>query len=322
MFEHRLQCTGHHPPRWRRTWSSKDDDRFDFCYRVRQWEQSQLRASWNPDTKPEEAVVSPKRPFSLGSLTSLVRLPFASHAKGSDSTVSSPEQMQSIGSLPSTSDVLGAALLRAVCTGNAELVRAFIQAGANVDFVDAFGFGVMHYTAQYGSPEVAWQIVRLGVDVNVPDKHGSTPLYHAVRTGRSILVHYLIAWGAEPQIDDLRLAVENGNIEDAEILVEEWRHTGKSLDALDQLLLQAVQQHDKKMTEVLLSNGARAFATDSSGRTALTVAASAEDREIALLLIEYGAEPDGWTTKDDRSLAEVVKYRHLAQVELLLSKNT
>ncbi|CAK4031868.1 ankyrin repeat [Lecanosticta acicola] len=249
-------------------------------------------------------------------------MPFVSHSKGYGATPSKVDRTPCASSLPSAADVLGAALLRAVCTGSAELVNAFIRAGANIGFVDALGFSAMHYVAQYGTPQVAWLFVQRGVDVNVPDRHGRTPLFHAVRTARSVLVHYLIAWSAKIQIDDLRMAVETGNTEDAVILVEEWIHTGKTLDTLDELLLQAVKQRDKNMVELLLENGARALATDTAGRTALTIAASAEDRELALLLIEYGADPDGWNVEGNRSLAEVVKWRHLAMVELLLSKGT
>ena len=321
MFEHVQPCTGHHPPKWRRTWSSKDDDRFDFCYRVRHWEQSQIRASTQLRPQVQEGTVHAKRPFSIGSLTSLIRLPIFNHSKGSDIASKITDQKSSDASISMLTDVLGAALLRAVCTGNAELVRSFMCAGANMHFVDAFGFGALHYVAQYGTPEVAWLIVRQGADVNIPDRHGRTPLFHAVRTGKSVLVHYFIAWGAQVQIEDLLISVEYGNTEDAEILVEEWIHAGKPIDAFDALLLQAVKQSDKNMAELLLENGARSFATDSYGRTALSIAISAEDREIVLLLIEYGAEPDGWNAQNDKSLADAVKYRHLAMVELLLSKS-
>lgn len=41
-FEHRVPCTGHHPPSGSN--GSEESDRFDFCYRLTNWEQSQVRA--------------------------------------------------------------------------------------------------------------------------------------------------------------------------------------------------------------------------------------------------------------------------------------
>lgn len=68
MFQHTQECTGHHPPQKSRLSRSNeeskrlredltDNDRFEFCYRVRHWEQAQVHA--NQDYLDRLAVALP-----------------------------------------------------------------------------------------------------------------------------------------------------------------------------------------------------------------------------------------------------------------------
>lgn len=75
------------------------------------------------------------------------------------------------------------------------------------------------------------------------------------------------------------------------------------------------------MMELLLMHGARSLAKDEAGGTAKSIADSKRDREIVQLLFNYEAEPDVWTTsKTSRIPSEVVEFRHIAMVCMILSK--
>ncbi|KAF2164477.1 hypothetical protein M409DRAFT_25355 [Zasmidium cellare ATCC 36951] len=307
-----------------------DDARFDFCYRLRNWEQLQLQAHYQR-RRPEPAP--PKASFAVreakwSSLFDVCRLPFLHRSKSYSSLGSqapilrnkpTAEQSEANELVVPKADVLGAMLLRAVCTGNFELVASLLYAKANVHMEDVFGFGSMHYAARYASPEIVRLLARTGPYVNKTDDSGMSPLCHAVKIGRSDVVHCLLELGAELRFDHLEHCVSTGDSETAEVLLDHWTKENRHLDSLDVLLLTATQTRDRDMIELLLEHGARALARDEAGRTAMSIASGRGDREIVQLLFDYGAEP-GWSHVQSKMLSEVARYRHIAMVETLLSK--
>lgn len=311
MFEHRQSCPGHHPP----LATGKDGKRFDFCYRLPHWEHAQL------DGVDQSRKTS--RVISTGGAQQKKKNYFPSRLQ--------PRWLRRHRKLTASSHVadrdhavrqlLSAGLLRAVCTGNHELVTSFLCAGASVHFKDTMGFNAMHYAAQYASPELAYVLVRHGADIEEPDGHqGMSPLSHAVAASRESLVLYLISWGAQLTAEDLVKSVTADDVEVAEILVEHWKHCWKPMAVLDDLLLLAVKLGHVSIVELLLGSGARSTTKDDDGCSALSIALAAHDKEIARLLLNHGSEPDGWFEKDDRPLSEVINCRHLAMLESLWSK--
>jgi ankyrin repeat protein len=97
-------------------------------------------------------------------------------------------------------------LLYAGSGGHWEVARALITAGADLNakadgrsFARQFDCGtVLHCAVRGGHAELAELLLDRGVDREVRDKYGETPLEWAVRNGRLAMVQLLIAKGANP----------------------------------------------------------------------------------------------------------------------------
>lgn len=341
MFEHKQPCAGHHPPRRRRNskhesegrrryslMRQNDDARFDFCFRLRDWEQLQLHAiHWKKMAEPISGNVQilSQRTRWINMLQSC-GLPFFQRCiRHTSLEPEGPIRRQQSSPildepLVQNADILGVMLLRAICTGNFKLVASLLFAKANIDLDDSFGFGSMHYAARYASPGVMRLLARAGPYVNKIDVTGMSPLCHAVKIGRSEIVQCLLELGAELRFHHLEYCVATGDTDTTEVLLDYWSKTDQSLDPLDILLLTATHNRDAHMVEALLTHGARALAKDQAGNTAMSIASSKGDKEIVQLLYGYGPEPDCWNKSRIKAMSEIVEYRHVAMVETLLSK--
>ena len=66
---------------------------------------------------------------------------------------------------------------------------------------DREGYNLLHCTAALGLSKPTWALVRqAGLDANVADGHGNTPLHLACAHGHQMAVEALLAAGAEQQV--------------------------------------------------------------------------------------------------------------------------
>ena len=90
-----------------------------------------------------------------------------------------------------------------------DLVRALVDAGADVDAVNRRGAQPLHYAVD-GSRDAAAQsdtitaLLDAGADPNATDKGGTTPLHRAIRNRRASAVEVLLARGADPTLPNGR----------------------------------------------------------------------------------------------------------------------
>ncbi|EME44255.1 hypothetical protein DOTSEDRAFT_24326 [Dothistroma septosporum NZE10] len=256
MADHTQPCLGHHPPLTRtgpgpaqdqlKTTSDKDSGRFDFCYRLRGWEQAQLVACPSvslPVTSSPKATHNMHRAVHQ---TTLLELSFLSSSRISHTTLITPTshvaagQHASIG-IDRTADYLGAALLRVICTGSVELVGAFIYAGADTGFKDVCGFGSMHCAARYGSPGIIRLLMRNGASTADDDQEGRSPLMHAIQATMRDPAECFVSLGAVLHESHIANAFEISDLPVVEMLLRYWRPSGKTDEVLDRLLLAAVK---------------------------------------------------------------------------------
>ena len=108
------------------------------------------------------------------------------------------------------------ALLYAVHFGHKNVVRALIEAGANVNMV-SLGETPLYIAAQNGRDVMVWLLIEAGADVNKAINNGQTPLFMAARNGCETVVQALIEAGADiNQASDigktlLYFAAQNGH---------------------------------------------------------------------------------------------------------------
>jgi hypothetical protein len=90
-----------------------------------------------------------------------------------------------------------AALSDASYAGDVRAVYARIQAGADVNGVDAAGFTPLHRAAAGGNTHVLELLLGAGADVNPRDAAGCTPLHYASLCGSTDAAHMLLQAGAD-----------------------------------------------------------------------------------------------------------------------------
>ena len=71
-----------------------------------------------------------------------------------------------------------------------------IQNGADPSFKDNDGFSVLHCAAQGGNTSIIIKVLSLGLDINLKDVYGVTPLTRAIEKNNFDAVKFLTSKGA------------------------------------------------------------------------------------------------------------------------------
>jgi ankyrin repeat protein len=172
------------------------------------------------------------------------------------------------------------ALMLAAGAARADLVRALLGAGAEVNAVNARGGTALMYAATAGDPQTAGMLLSHGAAVNARAENGWTAVTLAAATGRASVVRQLLAAGADANIADLygwtplMRAVDSDRAGVVRVLL---RNSSVRVNARDDqgetALHHAAARGSLEMARLLLAHGADARATDAAGRTPAIVAA-------------------------------------------------
>lgn len=250
---------------------------------------------------------------------------------------------------------------RRVCTplweachaGNLEMVRVMVRQGADPlcgchtasrsrddDEVDdvadivwhetAHDEGTIHAAACSGCSTILDLLVRAGVDVNVCDSDGNTPLHLAAREGKAEAVVRLIELGGHSDARNsegkmpCHLSVRRGDVATTGILLDRMP-PAVTADLVDELLLSAAERSDASvdMVHELNRRGASLTAIDNEGNTALHLAAirypSADQTALLSALLELGSEVNLANRHGRTALHCLVECGALAGCGLLLA---
>lgn len=116
-------------------------------------------------------------------------------------------------------------LLAAVATGNMELIRLFVYAGADITARNASDNTVVHSAAQKGYTELLAFFMTLpetSALINEKNSGDHTALHLAAREGHRPAVDLLIEHGAHIQLETIVIARERGHVAIAEYLSQEF----------------------------------------------------------------------------------------------------
>ena len=195
-----------------------------------------------------------------------------------------------------------------------ELVTVLIDAGADVNAADDHGVTPLSLACLNGSVAIVHTLLDAGADANAARSSGETPLMTAARVGTVDVVRRLLAAGADPNTIEvtlgqtaLMLAVAENHTPVASVLLEAGASVSvRSTNRFTPLLF-AAQQGNLEAARLLLSAGAdvNESAPDGIGgntnaRTrfvadtdaaALLVAIDSGHADMALFLLEHGADP-------------------------------
>jgi len=215
-------------------------------------------------------------------------------------------------------------LSNALLAVDAERVKYLISMGADVNAIDAQGYGALHSAARLKSAEILKLVMESKADVNAPDRDGWTALMHASYRNHVPSIQALVAAGADIErsapggYTPLAVAIAERRFEAALALIELGANVngvagGGRLTPLmvvaSQLVLNEQAEIDPsghrrpgpiEVATALASHGADTNARSATGVTPLMVAATHNNVPMIGFLAKTGAKfdlalPDGKT---------------------------
>lgn len=228
-----------------------------------------------------------------------------------------------------------------------ETADVLIRAGAKVNAANDLGVTPLWTACENGSTTVAQRLLQAGADANATLMSGETLLMTAARTGNPEVVTLLVAKGANVNAKErahgqtaLMWAVAQRNPAVVEVLLAHgadvhartnvWTEVVKTtLEVMNPAYVTDIQQGgytpllfaarlgDLASAKLLVASGANVNDTAPYGTSALVVAAHSGHGELAVFLLEKGADPNsilaGYTAlhaallhKDEKLVAALV----------------
>jgi Ankyrin repeats (3 copies)/Domain of unknown function (DUF3471) len=145
------------------------------------------------------------------------------------------------------------AFFAAARKGDVAAVKAFLDAGVDVNAKTRYGATALSYACDKGNLEVVKLLIERGADVNVKDTfYGEDPLGWALSHGHVQVVKLLLDKGATGIDRALMSGVEDGNVEIVKAVLEK---SGIKPEALNNALRRAPSAN-KEIVELLKKAGA------------------------------------------------------------------
>lgn len=234
------------------------------------------------------------------------------------------EELMQAGASPAGSGLLALALAHAGSAPQAAaLPLRLLERGADPFGPDARGRTPLHLAVANAQLDLLRALLALGCDPNTRDRDNRTPLFAALEHGAEALplVRELIAHGANPEASDangetpLGLALEHPEVE-RWLNWRDWSRPHRPLRATD--LPAAAAAGALATVQRLLELGFALDSQDEQGASALLHACGAGHREVAVALLEAGADATVAARSGVTPLAAAVAARREALVALLL----
>jgi ankyrin repeat protein len=230
---------------------------------------------------------------------------------------------------PKGHDVAGTtSLMLAARAGLAPIVRALIEAGADVQARDNVGSAVLLYAARGGSVDVVKMLLEHGA--SVAEKDGSrygTPLGAAAARGRGEIVRLLLRAGANPNLANqpgqtpLHLAAEAGYVEIVQLLIEaKAKLDPVGIEGVTPLFCAIQEGYEDVVSKLLEAGSDPGKPVGRDMMRPLMLAAESDNPAIARLLVQRGAKlDDADGTYGATALMLAALHNHVDMVKLLLS---
>ncbi len=239
---------------------------------------------------------------------------------------------------------------------DAELFHILVEAGADVNAVDAIGRPLLLSALKLDRLDVVGLLLEAGADASVIDTNGRPALQEPIREGDKDLIAMLLAAGANPSAGDHKRnplvwgAILGGELEIAQMLFEAGADPNMVDEDLRPLLESAIWE-GPDMTRLILEAGAHVDirvrtgapiisataqtryldawklllaegpdveACDHAGNPPLVYAIRSGDSEIVRLLLDAGANADGHDSDGEPMLATALLRENEDAVRVLV----
>ncbi|DAZ99184.1 TPA: hypothetical protein N0F65_008217 [Lagenidium giganteum] len=201
------------------------------------------------------------------------------------------------------------ALHAAVAANDVAQVKQLLeQGGVAVNAKDEDERTPLHWSAAAGKIDLVELLVTAGhADVNTQGDSGWTPLMSAVSAGHRDVVGFLLSKGANANIANengqLPLHYHKGRLEVAEILVDYTNDINHADNTGSTALMRAIgAKPSRDVLVLLMDHGAKLDARDNAGNTALHLALMEGHEDIALFLVDTGANPNAKNADKQRCI--------------------
>ncbi len=200
------------------------------------------------------------------------------------------------------------ALHWAVYHDNLDAVLALIGAGAEPSVVNRYQIAPLTLAARNGNEAIVRQLIEAGADANTATPGGETALMSAARTGRLGAVKALLEAGAKVDATlkngqtALMWATAENHLTVVRELIDSGARLERKLGSGYDAFFFAVREGHREMTRLLLAKGANLHASmqpdrlgdklPQPGTTALALAIMNGHLELAIDLLELGADPN------------------------------
>jgi len=211
-------------------------------------------------------------------------------------------------------------LLKASAKGDTkEVERLLAKEGINVDTIDEHGVTPLLLASRYGHKEIVRKLLEAGADVNTIAAAQMTALTWATVDGHEDVVEILLQqpgiqinvpdmWGKTP----LENASSIGNTEIVRMLLEARANIGMAL---------IEGSEDSEIVKMLLEEGADVNEADIDGMTALMMASEHGHKDVVKILLEQeGINVNLWNNEGETALILASKNGHIEIVKMLLKE--
>ncbi len=213
-----------------------------------------------------------------------------------------------------------ASLSKAAAKGDLVDVQLHLKRGADPKALDANGGTALHSAA---SPGIVDLLIRQGLDVDVQNKAGWTPMHYAVLRKRTAVVQALLAHKADPNVQSTRgksvlhFCGERNLVDIAKLLLARNAQPGlPDQTGWTPLHYAAVKGHGA-MIQLLVAAGADVNAKSLGGGTPLIEAVIGQPREVLQLLLDLGADPAIKEKQGKTALDFAREFKQADAIELL-----
>ena len=212
----------------------------------------------------------------------------------------------------------------AAASGQVPAAKLLLQAGANVN--DSRGTNKntpVHMAVLGGHTDMVKLLAAAGADLDAHTESGMTPLVQSVIQGRGLYgtADTLIQLGADPNVEATTIeAYPASYIDPRGTVIGQTQELTAELEVRGTALTFALRRNNRALAELLIEAGANPNYSDSIGFSPLHYAASLGDEKLVSLLLEQGANPNlkSQLQSDITPLYLAVKNGHLGTLKLLI----